>query len=545
MKTCEQRFRRKTLENQCLNYQFFGNQHELGEEQGNALIQSIYDILDEHRKFLDGEEDHELLEILLSRMDRRRLKMKEQTKVEGGYQIQFETELSEEARKMSDEAAVNQKEMYRYIGLLNWAMAKMKGDSQESQIYGDDWRNVLADAQSLEEELANGRASFITDGYTNTWVAPCLLKFYSGEMSVEGLQWCKKVVDGQLNGFKGLSNTLDGTTACIHVVPLLIALFPDEKERYFNVLLACLLAPDYGNNLSSRDYVATAVQAFDLWEKEPDAMRQLVQRFIVAVEKDQRYAVVELNGVIGLTPVEPNEWMTGETTRQLKKIPSMMEKGDGIIQSMFSVVGNLARLFFRVNDQNILDCVECTKSIVKERYLGDSLLSYIINEADSRGDADRFWMIWNVYRDLLPELLKWGSSQQLRTYLLNTQWKDGVKEWRCLRPGDIGFLEYVTENSGGSAKVLECIAKDLTNIAYNYQTEGMGWISKIVLKYPSMNLAETSALFYLEQVMMEYVYANKMNIRKTPELHAQVRAVLNFMVSKSSVTGFVLRDMVN
>ena len=545
LKTCEQEFRRKTLENQCLNYQFFGNQHELGEKKGNALIQSIYDILDEHRRLLNGEGGQELLEILLSRMDRRRLKVKEQTKVEGGYQIQFETELGDEARKMSDEASVNQQEMYRYIGLLNWAMANMKGESLAGQNYGEDWKRVLKDAQSLEEELAKGRASFITDGYTNTWVAPCLLKFYSGEMSVEGLQWCKKVVDGQLNGFKGLSNAMDGTTACIHVVPLLITLFPDEKEKYFDVLLACLLAPDYGNNLSSRDCVATAVQIFDLWEKEPDAMQELVERFVSAVEKDQRYAVVELNGVIGLTPAKPNEWMAGVTISQLKKIPSMIEKGDGIIQSMFSVVGNLARLFFRVNDQNILNCVECTKSIVKERYLGDSFLTQMIIEADNRGDSDRFWMIWNAYRDLLPELLKWGNSQQLRTYLLNIQWKDGVKEWLCLRQGDIGFFDYVAENSSGKAKVLECIAKDLTNIANNYQTEGMGWISKIVLNHPSVNLAETSALFYLEQVMMEYVYANKMKIRKTPELHAQVRAVLNFMVSKSSVTGFVLRDMVN
>lgn len=545
MKTCEQGFRKSTLENLCLNYQFFGNQHELGEEQGNALIQSIYDILDEHRKLLDGEEGQELLEILLSRMDRRRLKVKEQTKVEGGYQIQFETELGDEARKISDEAAVNQQEMYRYIGLLNWAMAKMKGETLEGQNYGEDWRKVLKDAQSLQEKLANGRSSFITDGYTNTWVAPCLLKFYSGEMAEEGLQWCKKVVDGQLNGFKGLSNTLDGTTACIHVVPLLITLFPDEKDRYFNVLLACLLAPDYGNNLSSRDYVATAVQTFDLWKNEPDAMQELVKRFIVAVEKDQRYAVVELNGVIGLTPAEPNEWMTGVTISQLKKIPSMMEKGDGIIQSMFSVVGNLARLFFRVNNQNILNCVEYTKSIVKERYLGDSLLSHIINEADSIGDADRFWMIWNVYRDLLPELLKWGNSQQLRTYLLNTQWKDGIKEWRCLRAGDIEFFDYVSENSSGNPQVLACISKALTNIAFTYQTDGMGWLSKCVNGHPSMNLADTTALFYLEQVMMEYVYANKMKIRQSPELLSQVRAVLNFMVKKSSITGFVLRDMVN
>lgn len=223
----------------------------------------------------------------------------------------------------------------------------------------------------------------------------------------------------------------------------------------------------------------------------------------------------------------------------------MTERGDGVIQSMFSVVGNLARLFFRVDNKNILNCVECTKSIVKERYLGDSLLTQMIIEADNRGDADRFWMIWNVYRDLLPELLKWGNSQQLRTYLLNIQWKEGTKEWRCLRLGDIGFFDYVAENSSGNAKVLECIAKDLTNIANKYQTEGMGWISKFVLNHPSVNLAETNALFYLEQVMMEYVYANKMKIRQALALHEQVRAVLNFMVSKSSVTGFVLRDMVN
>ena len=241
--------------------------------------------------------------------------------------------------------------------------------------------------------------------------------------------------------------------------------------------------------------------------------------------------------------IKSNEEINSSKKKIFNK--SMIEKGDGIIQSMFSVVGNLARLFFRVNDQNILNCVECTKSIVKERYLGDSFLTQMIIEADNRGDSDRFWMIWNAYRDLLPELLKWGNSQQLRTYLLNIQWKDGVKEWLCLRQGDIGFFDYVAENSSGKAKVLECIAKDLTNIANNYQTEGMGWISKIVLNHPSVNLAETSALFYLEQVMMEYVYANKMKIRKTPELHAQVRAVLNFMVSKSSVTGFVLRDMVN
>ena len=83
------------------------------------------------------------------------------------------------------------------------------------------------------------------------------------------------------------------------------------------------------------------------------------------------------------------------------------------------------------------------------------------------------------------------------------------------------------------------------NIAHNYQTEGMGWISQIIGNHMMMNLSGTNALFYLEQVMMEYVYANKMQIRSNAVLHEQVRTILNFMVGKSSVTGYVLRDMVN
>ncbi len=154
-------------------------------------------------------------------------------------------------------------------------------------------------------------------------------------------------------------------------------------------------------------------------------------------------------------------------------------------------------------------------------------------------------MIWNSYRDMLPELLKRGSSQQFRTYLLNIHWNDGIKEWRCLRPCDIEFFDYISENCNGNTLVLECISKALTNIAYNYQFEGMGWISKIVFNYPSMSLSESNALFYLEQVMMEYVYANKMKIRQMPILHENVRKILNFMVSKNSVIGFVLRDIVN
>ena len=544
--TCKQEFRKKTLENICLDYQSFGNQQELNEEQGEALIQKVYTILDDHRKLLGKDKNQELLEIQISRMDRRRLKVKERKKTDEGYYIQFDTELGDEARKISEEAAADQQEMYRYLGLLNWAMAKMKGETPPNTTYGDDWAKALKDAQELQKELAEGRKAFLTDGNTTTWVAPCLLKYYAERLPQEATEWCKAIVDQKLEGFKGLTDVMDGTTACIYVLPKLIELFPDDKGKYFDLLLKCMLAPDYGNNLSSRDCVTTAVHTFGLWGKEPVATLDLVKKFIEAVEKDEMlYDILILNGIAGLTPAQPNDEMTQFVVHYLKEIPKIMTDEHDAAQAMFAVIENLARLFVRVDNKEVLGCLEYTKPIVQESYLGDSYLKHIIIEADTHNKPDRFWTIWNTYKDMLPVLIRMGHTQQLRTYLLNIQWNDGIKEWRCLREQDAKFFSFVGEICEGNAVSLECIAKALTNIAHNYQTEGMGWISRIIGNHMMMNLSGTNALFYLEQVMMEYVYAKKMQIRMNAVLHEQVRTILNFMVGKSSITGYVLRDMVN
>ena len=546
LETCKQDFRKKTLELICLNYQFFGNQKELNEEGSNSLIQTIYGILDEHRKLLDDENNLEYLEIQLSRMDRRRLKISEQKEVEDGLQIQFDTELGEDARKISDMAAVDQQELCKYIGLFNWARAKMEGETLLNETYDNDSDKVLRDAKALQTELENGRKPFSTDAYTMTWVAACLLKYYAEQLSKEGLEWCKNIVDKQLTGFTGLRDMMEGVTACIHVVPRLIELFPEEKEKYFKYLLSCLLAPDYGNNMSSRKCVITAVNTYKLWSKEPKGMHNLVESLLEVVNEDERLDdIFALNVITGIIPDSPDKDMVLHTVYYLKQIPNYLKDEHDAVHEMFSVIDNLACMFLRINNKEILDCIEYTKPIVKERFLGDTFLTHIIIEADRHNKADRFWKIWNSFRDLLPDLAKWGNDQQLRTYLLNIEWNEGIKEWRCLRKNDLEFFKYVSENCDESVTALECLAKALSTIAHNFQTDGLAWIAKVVYYHPKTNVTGTKALFYLEQVMMEYIYAYKMQIREDHKLHEQVRTILDFMVNNSSVMGFVLRDMVN
>ena len=103
----------------------------------------------------------------------------------------------------------------------------------------------------------------------------------------------------------------------------------------------------------------------------------------------------------------------------------------------------------------------------------------------------------------------------------------------------------MAEHCEGNAVIFNGLVRILTTIGSNYKKEGMGWLAAAINKYPYMNLKETTALMYLELVMLPFVYANKMQIRKTAELLAQVRIILNFMVAKSSVTGYMLRDLVN
>jgi hypothetical protein len=137
------------------------------------------------------------------------------------------------------------------------------------------------------------------------------------------------------------------------------------------------------------------------------------------------------------------------------------------------------------------------------------------------------------------------DSQELRAYTLNIEWNENVKGWHSLRKNDIGFYMYLAEHSLGNAVLFEGLVKVLTTIASGYKTEGMSWIAKAINLCPTMDLNETLGLMYLELVMMPYVYTNKMQIRKNPELLAQVRIILNFMVTKSSVTGYILRDLLN
>lgn len=544
METCNQEYRKTHLENICLNYQFIGTKC-LSEEDNEKLIQTVYGILDKHRKLLKKTkgEDKKLLEILVSRMDRRRLKIRSTERVDGGLAIQFETKLTKGSKKMSEESDLLNQERCRYLELLNWAMYKFKGESPAGNKYMDNPTLVLHDAKAMQLEWDSGRRGFITDAYTLEWVSASLVKFHSGQLSNDDLLWCKKIIDKKLSELVVPINTLDGTTACIHVIPQLIILFPEDKDKYEELLYNCLLMPAYGGT-GACDYAVYAIQSSDLWEKDALLIQRILERFIKEDALTELHSY-HLKVIFGLVPCKPNKEVEYIAVKYLHAIPELLKLNENEVHGMFDVVNNLVKMFMYTESNEILHCLPCTFPIINESHLGYCYLTQFILEEDHCKRPERFWQIWNTFRMPILESGCYHDSQELRSYTLNIEWNDGVKEWHSLRKVDIAFFMYLAEHSKGNAIVFEGLIKILTTIASGYKTAGMAWISTAINQSPNMNLNDTLALTYLELVMMPYVYTNKMKIRKNPKLLTQVRTILNFMVSKSSVTGYMLRDMVS
>ena len=545
METCEQEFRRSSLENVCLNYQFFGST-VLGDEDNNAFVEQINGILDEHRESLNHWEgdDRLLMEILVSRIDRRRLKIRGQEKVGEKIAIQFETELGDGARKMSVDSSLLNQEITKYVGLLNWAIAVFKNESLENSPYSNNLNRVIEDVQALQKDLDNGREGFITDSRTPVMVCASLLKAYRNELTENTLKWCKEIVEKRLSELGNwVVNSIDGTIESIYVLPILIGLFPNEHNKYEGWLIRCLSTPDYGN-ISISSCAITAIRSHGLWMKDASLMKRIVRKFTqqAGVETAQPF---QIKGVLGLVPDNPDQEISGIAIKYLEQIPSLIANGRDSIQGMFSVLDTLAYLFMHTESSAILDALSYTFPIVTEDYLGDSYLLRIILEADACKNPDRFWLIWKSFLILLPELIKRSLHSQLKVYMLNIQWKDDVREWHSLRKEDLGVFAYIAEHSRGNTIILEGLAEILLCIGSHFKTEGMSWMSRVIEQNPNMNLSNTKTLRYLEYVMLPYVYVNKSQIRKNPSLLSQVRTILSFMVSKSSVTGYMLRDMVS
>lgn len=185
----------------------------------------------------------------------------------------------------------------------------------------------------------------------------------------------------------------------------------------------------------------------------------------------------------------------------------------------------------------------------ESEYIADLFHAFVSAE-DRLNQYEEFWTVWNIFYAKMVELCKKRSSynstkQIIHNYLLAWQyWREDAKEWRSLKDREKFFFKKVAQDMGHHPSVLYALSKLLNEIGSNFLDDGIFWISDILQKNESLfsEELEVNTIYYLENIVRKYVLTNRRKIKVSTQIKSQITGILNFLVERGSVTGYLLRE---
>lgn len=165
---------------------------------------------------------------------------------------------------------------------------------------------------------------------------------------------------------------------------------------------------------------------------------------------------------------------------------------------------------------------------------------------------DNFWLVWELFYEKVVELNNkrknsYFNSHIIKSYLFaDALWNENASEWHTLNDQNKRFLMKVTREIGDSPAVLYSVVKLLNGIGQRFINSGISWISQMLLEHQSLwNIElEDHTIYYLENVIKSYIHINREKIRREARLKREVLIVLDFLVEKGSVAGYMLRESI-
>ncbi len=183
------------------------------------------------------------------------------------------------------------------------------------------------------------------------------------------------------------------------------------------------------------------------------------------------------------------------------------------------------------------------------RETADFLQEFITVE-DSLNRYEEFWTVWNIFYQPVLEICKKGyfryhGAEIIHNYLLAWPWwKETAKEWHSLKDREKSFLNKVTKEMGNYPPVFYSLCKILNDIGSRFLEDGIFWLSDIMQRTPNLvsEELEVNTVYYLENLIRKYVLTNRSKIKRTIKIKGAVMMILNFLVERGSVTGYLLRE---
>lgn len=175
----------------------------------------------------------------------------------------------------------------------------------------------------------------------------------------------------------------------------------------------------------------------------------------------------------------------------------------------------------------------------------------IITAEDSLMKREQFWRIWNNLFPKIKDLCAYPRNHYLKEVIINfllawPYWKEAVEEWHSLSKENSSLYTKASKEIGHIPAVFYSIVRVLNTIGSNFKNEGIDWIYIIVSNNRLLQLGEveSNTLYYLELYLRKFIFNNRQEIKKEIRLKNKVIPILDFMIERSSVHGYLLRESI-
>ncbi len=400
----------------------------------------------------------------------------------------------------------------------------------------------------------------------------------------------------------------DGVEVSIHTIPSLIEEYPDEIDNYISIMVLILFdETSLGAYKRVCDYVIETIHKSKLWEQNLNVAQSILFGYIklkpiyknIIAQKRKEIGWVRIPKSFILAELEKaNADFTFEDILfdindiasfdlhdleiVLQLIPS--DTKDKIHLDIYSkILPLLASQLLKDRKSYKDESGDNTNIFLLRQHIFKKFAYFILQREKSEIDAflkpfvdsfastketasfigelvraedylfrhEQFWHIWNYLYPKIKELcaIHYGYilKEIITNYLLAWRWwREGIEEWRSLKREDLALFKNASKDIGNIPAVLYSIVKVLNSIGTHFKDEGIDWIHTIVSNNASLCLhdLESNTLFYLEKLLRKFIFINKQKIKKELRLKNKIIPILDFMIERGSIHGYLLRESI-
>jgi len=184
--------------------------------------------------------------------------------------------------------------------------------------------------------------------------------------------------------------------------------------------------------------------------------------------------------------------------------------------------------------------IDCEIFFNKFIYVEDRIKSY-----------KNFWFVWDYFKDIIITEVNNKNYFRNRETIIESYlfarvyWNRGIKIWHTFKQNNHIFFYEMIQKIGHHQSTLYSITKLLCGIGSVFFEYGIDWINCILSNniFYQKDINENT-LYLIESYIRQYIYKNREKIKYNNELKQKSIVILNFLIEKGSVIGYLLRESI-